>query len=122
MEYWLAGMIFAFAGKAGNGALAQTKSLGKWGIGMDSDQYISHPEVQDILLTSCLKNIGNMVYQQLVVYYHDARWLYTVPSWLNPLKQSPKRPSINLLKRSRPLPMRPWKIPTCCMMPQKAAR
>ncbi|MFC2101470.1 BMP family ABC transporter substrate-binding protein [Bacteroidota bacterium] len=64
-------VIFAFAGKAGNGALAQTKFSGKWGIGMDSDQYISYPEVQDILLTSCLKNLGNMVYQQLVNYYHD---------------------------------------------------
>ncbi|MFH1159527.1 MAG: BMP family ABC transporter substrate-binding protein [bacterium] len=64
-------VIFAFAGIAGNGALLQTKASGKWGIGMDSDQYLTYPEVQDILLTSCLKNLNNIVYLQLVNYYHD---------------------------------------------------
>ena len=64
-------VIFAFAGKAGNGALKQTKALGKWGIGMDSDQYVSYPEVGNILLTSCLKNLNGMVYQLIRDYYHD---------------------------------------------------
>lgn len=55
-------VIFPFAGKTGNGALYKIKEKGKWGIGVDFDQYVSIPEVGDILLTSCLKRMDNAVY------------------------------------------------------------
>jgi basic membrane protein A len=55
-------VIFPFAGKSGNGALYKIKERGKWGIGVDFDQYVSIPEVSDILLTSCLKKMDNCVY------------------------------------------------------------
>ncbi len=63
-----ADVIFAFAGMAGNAALEQTKVHGKQGIGIDSDQYISFPEVKDILLTSCMKNLGSLTGQLLTDY------------------------------------------------------
>lgn len=55
-------VIFPFAGKTGNGALFKVKEKGKWGIGVDFDQYVSIPEVSEILLTSCLKKMNNAVY------------------------------------------------------------
>ncbi len=57
-----ADVIFPFAGKSGNGALYKIKEKGKWGIGVDFDQYVSIPEVSGILLTSCLKKMDNAVY------------------------------------------------------------
>jgi basic membrane protein A and related proteins len=57
-----ADVIFPFAGRTGNGALYKIKEKGKWGIGVDFDQYVSIPEVSDILLTSCLKKMDNAVY------------------------------------------------------------
>jgi basic membrane protein A and related proteins len=57
-----ADVIFPFAGKTGNGALYKLKEKGRWGIGADFDQYVSIPEVSDILLTSCLKKMNNAVY------------------------------------------------------------
>ena len=57
-----ADVIFPFAGKTGNGALYKIKEKGKWGIGADFDQYVSIPEVSDIMLTSCLKKMDNSVY------------------------------------------------------------
>jgi basic membrane protein A and related proteins len=57
-----ADVIFPFAGKTGNGALYKIREKGKWGIGVDFDQYVSIPEVHDILITSCLKKMNNAVY------------------------------------------------------------
>ena len=66
-----ADVVFAFAGKAGNGALYQTKQAGKWGIGVDVDQYLTIPEVDDILLTSCMKEMRAVVFSVLEDYYRD---------------------------------------------------
>ncbi len=57
-----ADVIFPFAGKTGNGSLYKIREKAKWGIGVDYDQYVSIPEVGDILLTSCLKKMDNTVY------------------------------------------------------------
>jgi basic membrane protein A and related proteins len=62
-----ADVIFPFAGKTGNGALYKMQEKGKWGIGVDLDQYLSIPAVSGILLTSCLKRIDNTVYD--IIYY-----------------------------------------------------
>ncbi|MCX6247716.1 MAG: BMP family ABC transporter substrate-binding protein [Bacteroidetes bacterium] len=66
-----ADVIFPFAGKSGNGSLYKIKEKGKWGIGVDFDQYVSIPEVSDILLTSCLKKMDNSVYN--IIYWTKAK-------------------------------------------------
>jgi len=61
-----ADVIFPFAGKSGNGALYKIKEKGKWGIGVDFDQFVSIPEVSGSLLTSCLKKMDNSVYNIVI--------------------------------------------------------
>jgi basic membrane protein A len=55
-------VIFGVGGKTGNGGLAAAKERGKWGIGVDVDQYYTLPNEQDILITSCQKRLDNAVY------------------------------------------------------------
>lgn len=59
-------VIFACAGKSGNGALYQAKNAGKVAIGVDVDQYLTIPEVGNILLTSCMKKMGDGIIQEIV--------------------------------------------------------
>lgn len=63
-----ASVIFAFAGKTGNGVLHKVKQAGKWGIGVDVDQYFSIPEVGSVLLTSCMKNLDDVTYYAIGKY------------------------------------------------------
>jgi basic membrane protein A len=65
-----ASVIFAFAGKTGNGALYKAREAGKWAIGVDVDQYYSIPAVGPVLLTSCMKELDVMVYQIMFDYYY----------------------------------------------------
>lgn len=67
-----ASVIFAFAGQTGNGALYQAKAAGKWAIGVDVDQYISIPAVGSVLLTSCMKNLGQMLFDVLESYHAES--------------------------------------------------
>ncbi|HBB91210.1 MAG: hypothetical protein A2X22_14155 [Bacteroidetes bacterium GWF2_49_14] len=67
-----ASVIFAFAGQTGNGALYQAKESGKWAIGVDVDQYISIPAVGSVLLTSCMKNLGQMLFDVLESYHAES--------------------------------------------------
>ncbi len=55
-------VIFGVGGKTGNGGLAAAKENGKWGIGVDVDQYFTLPNEQDILITSCMKRLDNAVF------------------------------------------------------------
>jgi basic membrane protein A len=55
-------IIFGVGGKTGNGGLAAAKERGKWGIGVDVDQYFTLPNEKDILVTSCMKRLDNAVY------------------------------------------------------------
>jgi basic membrane protein A len=55
-------VIFGVGGKTGNGGLAAAKANGKWGIGVDVDQYYTLPNEKDILITSCMKRLDNSVY------------------------------------------------------------
>ena len=61
-----ADLIFACAGKTGNGALYQAKISGKQGIGVDTDQYLTIPEVGDILLTSCMKRLDISIHDEII--------------------------------------------------------
>ncbi|MGQ9599277.1 MAG: BMP family lipoprotein [Anaerolineae bacterium] len=55
-------VIFGVGGKTGNGGLAAAKERGKWGIGVDVDQYYTLPNEKDILISSCMKRLDNAVY------------------------------------------------------------
>jgi basic membrane protein A len=53
-------VIFAAAGATGNGtllAIAERKSSGAMGIGVDTDQYVTLTEAQPILLSSTMKQV-----------------------------------------------------------------
>jgi basic membrane protein A len=52
-------VIFACAGKTGNGGLTAVKERGKWGIGSEVDQVNALPNEKSILLTSCVKRLDN---------------------------------------------------------------
>jgi basic membrane protein A len=56
-------VLFAAAGHTGTGALAAAQAKGRWGIGVDADQFYTLPAVKDCLLTSCLKKMDNAVYR-----------------------------------------------------------
>ena len=62
-------VIFGVGGKTGNGGLAAAKENGKWGIGVDDDQYYTLPNEKDILLTSCRKRLDNAVYAVVEAAY-----------------------------------------------------
>jgi len=55
-------VIFGVGGKTGNGGLTAAKEAGKWGVGVDVDQYFTLPNEKDILITSCMKRLDNAVY------------------------------------------------------------
>ncbi len=57
-----ADVIFGVGSETGNGSLVKAKELGIVGIGVDVDQYISFPEVSDILLSCAMKGLGNSIY------------------------------------------------------------
>jgi basic membrane protein A len=55
-------VIFQVAGPCGDAALKEASKLGKWGIGVDSDEYT----VAKRILTSCVKKTGVGVFQTVV--------------------------------------------------------
>lgn len=67
-----ADVIFACAGTTGNGALYQARNSGIAGIGVDTDQYFTIPDVGDILLTSCMKRLDQSLYSELVAIGNGA--------------------------------------------------
>ena len=48
-----ADVIFGVGGNTGNGGLTAAKEKGAMGIGVDVDQYLTFPDVKDILITEC---------------------------------------------------------------------
>lgn len=58
-----ADVIFGVAGQSGVGAIQAVKERGKWAIGVDTDQYYTLLDLQDVLLTSCLKRMDRTVHQ-----------------------------------------------------------
>ncbi|MEI6455934.1 MAG: BMP family ABC transporter substrate-binding protein [bacterium] len=63
-------VIFAFAGLTGTGALHKVKSLNKFGIGVDVDQFYSIPQVSSVLLTSCMKRLDVVVQSEIMKIYN----------------------------------------------------
>jgi basic membrane protein A len=66
-----ADVIFGIGGKTGNGGLAAAKERGKWGVGVDVDQYFTVPNEKDILLTSTVKRLDNAVFGVIEAQLND---------------------------------------------------
>ena len=69
-----ADVIFGAGSISGNGAIAAAKEHEKWAIGVDTDQYNTLPEQQDIILTSCLKRVDRAVNQVVTATLANQFW------------------------------------------------
>ena len=59
-------IVYHAAGGSGGGVFEAASESGNLAIGVDSDQYTTaDPSVQDVILTSMLKNVDVAVYQYL---------------------------------------------------------
>lgn len=76
LEYLDAGadVIFGAGSISGNGAIAAAKERGKWAIGVDTDQYHTLVEQQDVLLTSCLKRMDRAVSHVVTAALDNQFW------------------------------------------------
>ena len=69
-----ADVIFGVGSISGNGGIAAAKEHGKWAIGVDTDQYNTLVDQQDILLTSCLKRMDRAVNQVVAAAIDNQFW------------------------------------------------
>ena len=69
-----ADVVFGVGSITGNGAIAAAKEYGKWAIGVDTDQYLTLIDQQDILLTSCLKRMDNAVMKTVSAALENQFW------------------------------------------------
>jgi basic membrane protein A and related proteins len=69
-----ADVIFGVGSISGNGAIAAAKEHGKWAIGVDTDQYNTLVDQQDIILTSCLKRMDRAVNQVVTAALDNQFW------------------------------------------------
>jgi len=64
-----ADIVYHAAGGSGGGVFEAAKAAKGWAIGVDSDQYnTADPSVQDVILTSMLKNVDVAVYNFLTSF------------------------------------------------------
>lgn len=57
-----ADIIMGVGGKTGNGGIVAAKERGKYGVGVDVDQYYTLPNEKDILVTSTMKRLDKAVF------------------------------------------------------------
>ncbi len=69
-----ADVIFNIAGYSGEGIFQAAKENGFYAIGVDSDQKLTAPEFDDIILCSAKKEVGQSIYDKVVVYLEDGTW------------------------------------------------
>ena len=69
-----ADVIFGVGSISGNGGIAAAKERGKWAIGVDTDQYNTLVDQQDIILTSCLKRMDRAVNQVVTAALDNQFW------------------------------------------------
>lgn len=69
-----ADVMFGVGSITGNGAIAAAREYGKWAIGVDTDQYQTLIDEQDILLTSCLKRMDRAVKQVVTATLDNQFW------------------------------------------------
>ena len=58
-------VVFGVGAKMSHGGLLAAKEKGLMVIGLDMDQYLTYPDVQDAMLTSAMKNVDVSVYNYL---------------------------------------------------------
>lgn len=63
-----ADIIFGVGGNTGNGGVLAAHEAGKWGIGVDVDQYNTYPDVAPSLLTSAQKNMDVAAYDAVTAF------------------------------------------------------
>ena len=68
-----ADVIFGVGGNTGNGALLAAAEKGVYAIGVDTDQYLTLPEVQPALLSSAIKLISPAVFK-VINDYAQGKW------------------------------------------------
>jgi len=69
-----ADVIFGVGSISGNGGIAAAKERGKWAIGVDTDQYNTLVDQQDVILTSCLKRMDRAVSQVVSAALDNQFW------------------------------------------------
>jgi basic membrane protein A and related proteins len=69
-----ADVVFGVGSVSGNGAIAAAKERGKWAIGVDTDQYYTLLDQQDVLLTSCLKRMDVAVQKTVRAAIDNQFW------------------------------------------------
>lgn len=66
-----ADVILPVAGAAGNGSVYAAKANNKWAIGTDDDQYYSLPDLSDIFLSSCMKQLDTTIYSVATTFINN---------------------------------------------------
>ena len=69
-----ADVIFGVGSISGNGGIAAAKDRGKWAIGVDTDQYNTLLDQQDVILTSCLKRMDRAVVETVTAAIDNQFW------------------------------------------------
>ncbi len=69
-----ADVVFGVGSISSNGGIAAAKERGKWAIGVDTDQYNTLIEQQDVILTSCLKRMDRAVVQAVTAALDNQFW------------------------------------------------
>ena len=69
-----ADVIFGVGSISGNGGIAAAKERGKWAIGVDTDQYNTLLDQQDVILTSCLKRMDRAVVETVTAALDNQFW------------------------------------------------
>ena len=69
-----ADVISGAGGKTGNGALLACAEKNVYAIGVDTDQYLTVPEAQKVMLTSAMKLIVPGVFD-LIKAAQDGKWV-----------------------------------------------
>ncbi len=59
-------VLFQVAGATGNGALDAACEANIWGIGVDTDEFLSYPTADKCIITSAEKNVASAVSQTIV--------------------------------------------------------
>lgn len=69
-----ADVIFNVAGNTGNGIFAAAQERSFYAIGVDSDQKISSPEFDDVIICSMKKEVGLSIYDAIADFLDNGTW------------------------------------------------
>ena len=69
-----ADVIFNITGNTGNGIFEAAKENSFYAIGVDSDQKLTNPEYDDVIICSMKKEVGLSIYDTIVAYMDEDIW------------------------------------------------